>query len=81
MKSLAAVLMLALSAHHAAATPLHDAAKAGNAAAISALLAAGADPNAKDKNGETPLHTAASRGHTAAISALLAAGADPNERY
>ncbi len=43
-------------------------------------LAAGADPNARDKDGITPLHSAAESGHAEAINALLAASADPNAR-
>ena len=35
-------------------TPLHWAATFGNSSKIQALLAAGADAKAKDKNGETP---------------------------
>ncbi len=45
---------------------------------ISALLDAGADPDAHDSAGLTPLHAAAQEGHATAISALLDAGADPN---
>lgn len=37
-------------------TPLHDAARDGNVAAIKALLAAGANINAKVKDGRTPLN-------------------------
>ena len=66
------------------ATPLH--ALAGSAAAatdaavaragIAALVAAGADVNARAGNGSTPLHWAAGCGAAAAVAALLAAGAD-----
>ena len=81
MKTLAAavflVLTLALAAHDSTATPLYDAARNNDAAAIADLTAAGADPSA-EKHGLTPLYVAASKGHVAAITALLAAGADPN---
>ena len=70
-----ALLFVAL-ASPAAATPLHDAAVKGHAAAVSALLVAGADPNARASNGATPLHIAAKLGHAAIVSALRAAGAD-----
>ena len=56
--------------------PLHDAALAGDVAAIEALLAGGANVNAKDEDGFTPLHSAALAGHPAAIEALLAGGAN-----
>ncbi len=42
------------------------------------LLEAGADVNAKDKNGTTPLHEACSYGHTEIARFLLDHGADPN---
>ena len=61
-------------------TPLHEAAGQGDAAAINALLAGGADPNAQNKEGATPLHKAARYGHAAAINVLLAGGADPKAR-
>ena len=45
------------------------------------LLNAGADPNARYRNGATPLHWAApATGSPAIIAALLKAGADPNAR-
>lgn len=47
-----------------------------------ALLAAGADPNIKGRNGQTALHLAGNIGDRdnskASLSTLLAAGADPN---
>ena len=47
-------------------------------AVISALLAAGADVNAKQNDGQTGLMLAADSGDTEMVRALLAAGADPN---
>lgn len=43
--------------------PLYSAAGAGDLAAVSRLLAARADPNARSTKGETPLHAAARAGH------------------
>ncbi|MFC9980886.1 ankyrin repeat domain-containing protein [Gordonia sp. NPDC127522] len=46
---------------------------------VEALLAAGANPNARDDDGRTPLHMAAQMPKSADIIAvLLKAGADPN---
>jgi len=57
--------------------PLHLAAQAGAADAVTALLAKGADVNAKDStHGRTPLIFAASQNRLAAITILLAKGAD-----
>ena len=41
------------------------------------LLAAGADPNSKDRYGNTPLHWAAANAPTTALPLLLAGGGDP----
>ncbi len=59
---------------------LFAAAELGRAALITALIAAGADPNEKGPNSETPLMRAAQWGHVAAVQALLAAGSDVNAR-
>ena len=58
-------------------TPLHHAAQAGDIAAIEALLAGGANVNAKaEYYGATPLHDAAAHGSPSAVEALLAGGAN-----
>lgn len=59
-------------------TALSHAAERGHLAVISALLGAGADADARAKNGYTAIVWAARRGHAAVVEALLAAGADPN---
>ena len=65
-------------------TPLHMAAMASRSSAvIKALLAAGAEVNARVGDGDTPLQAAFNinaRREPAVIEALLAAGADPNVR-
>ena len=46
--------------------------------ALSVLLDAGSDINARDGDGDTPLHNAAGDGNRVAINMLVAAGADVN---
>lgn len=58
-------------------TPLHAAAIAGRMENIRALLAAGANLDARDRDGNTPLHFAGSAGDTKLVLLLLDAGADP----
>ena len=61
---------------HDAPTPLFAAAAEGEVGAIEALLAAGADPQATDADGDTPLTIAAFNGAPdAALAALVARGA------
>ncbi|MFD4788604.1 ankyrin repeat domain-containing protein [Streptomyces sp. NPDC058459] len=57
-------------------TPLHLTAEQGSVAGISALLAHGADVDARDDFGHTPLWYAALRLKEAAIRTLIDAGAD-----
>ena len=57
-------------------TALHIAARANAPNLIVALVAAGAEVDARDKDGHSPLHEAATGNAADAIAALLAAGAD-----
>jgi ankyrin repeat protein/predicted aspartyl protease len=54
-------------------TPLHLAAWGGHPEIIEQLLAASADPAARDNEGKTPLHLAAFLGRVSAVEALLKA--------
>jgi uncharacterized protein len=60
-----------------AATPLMAALLAERSKNVDVLLAAGADPNAKDRKAETALHLAASINESARVLSLLESGADP----
>lgn len=55
-------------------TALHHAAGSGCTAATQALLAAHADPNARDNVRATALHWAASKGHAGVVRCLLESG-------
>jgi ankyrin repeat protein len=68
----------AVSRNPMANQPLHAAAAAGGAdvGLVSALLDAGADPNARQRGGFRPLHSAAANGDAALVQLLLARGAD-----
>ena len=57
---------------------LWEAARKGDAAAVTELLAKGADVNAKFRYGQTALFKAAERGHTEVVKVLLKNGADAN---
>ena len=61
-------------------TPLQVASRNAEAAAVRALLAAGADAGAVTTTGATALHFAAGSGSAAAVSALLDGGADADAR-
>ena len=59
---------------------LWEAARKGDAAAVTALLDKGADVNARFRYGTTALFKAAERGHAEVIKVLLARGADVTVR-
>ena len=61
-------------------TDLHEAAEKGDIKAVKALLAAGAEINAKNSDGETPLHCAAWSGQAELAKILLQAGAGVNAK-
>ncbi len=62
------------------ASMLHDAALKGDTGLFEALVKAGEDIDAKDKEGNTPLHNAASGGHVEIVNILIEAGADVNAK-
>ena len=61
-------------------TRLHDAAAAGDLAAIDRLLAEGADIDGRDASGRTAVLAATHARQAEAVRALFAAGADPDIR-
>jgi ankyrin repeat protein len=69
--------VLGMCAHAADGTPLLDAAYAGDAARVAALIRSGANVNEANQFGATPMAEAAKRADTAVLKLLLKAGADP----
>ncbi|MEX2261810.1 MAG: ankyrin repeat domain-containing protein [Bryobacteraceae bacterium] len=61
-------------------TPLHAAVAGRHAEIAEALLAGGAEVNARQQAGYTPLHTAAGNGQKEMVRLLLAHGADASMR-
>jgi hypothetical protein len=70
-----AAALLAVDEDAAAASPLVDAARAGDAAAVARLLKEGRSPNEADGSAVTALMAAAASGTLEAVNALLGAGA------
>ena len=64
---------------NASSAAIHEAAKKGDLAALTAALNAGTDVNEID-GGATPLYYAAIRGHLEAATLLIARGADVNAK-
>jgi len=62
------------------ATALHEAAKLGDLAEVTSLVAGGAELNVQDPNAWTPLHYAAANGHKGVAALLLDLGAAVNAR-
>lgn len=60
--------------------PLHAAAQSGDTEEVRRLIAAGADLNALDAEGNAALHLAANNGHLDVVRALLDGGADANAK-
>ncbi len=61
-------------------TPLHWAATHSTVEVVEILLDSGADPRARDRNGNEPLHDVAWSDDPGVIKALVEAGADPEAR-
>jgi ankyrin repeat protein len=59
---------------------LLDAVRRGDVQEVARLLAAGADPNVRDPDGDAPLHIAAEQCNADIAELLLKHGADPNAR-
>ena len=75
-----ATIVTITSYAHAAAEDLHDAARAGDIAAVRRLLERGANVNARDEYRRTPLHHAAFSGNTEVAALLIQKGANVNAR-
>ena len=61
-------------------TPLHYAAREGQAQVVEVLIARGAEIDARDNQGMTPLHWAAERGQHELAGLLIDAGANMTAR-
>ena len=62
-------------------TPLHEASAWGTVGNVTALLAGGSNPSARDVGGDTPLHLAARfNEHPGVIVTLVEAGLRPNDQ-
>ena len=59
---------------------LVEAVRRGDVQEVARLLAAGADPNVRDPDGDAPLHIAAEQCRADLAELLLKHGADPNAK-
>ena len=67
--------------HHAAALPLHEAARAGDLDSVNHFITVHmVDLDAKNNDDETSLHLAARNGRASVVATLLARGADVNAK-
>ena len=73
-------LVFATSVSAGGGTPLHAAAPGYETKDVEALLAQGADVNARNEYGDTPLHLAVERGGIDVAALLIAKGADVNAK-
>ncbi len=73
------VLLFSLTLAAGCAT-LHENARSGDASAVAARLADGADPEGLDRDGHTPLHVAVLNGRHRVVNVLLEDGADADAR-
>ncbi len=71
------MLLYCVVAHGGESTPLLDAAYAGDAARVAALIMSGANVNEANLFGATPMSQAALRGDAEVLKLLLKAGASP----
>ena len=74
------ILLLIPTAASGERPALITAAQSGDVATVKKLLDAGADVEARAKNGRTALHMAADKGHLKIVKVLLEAGADAAAR-
>jgi ankyrin repeat protein len=72
------ILICAIFSFSALAGPIHDAAKAGDAAQVEALIVAGTDVDETDIAFKTALHWAADLGHVKVVETLIEKSADVN---
>lgn len=79
-RTIFALSMLAVAYSPGVAAPLHDAVGSGEVEQTRSLLNAGADPDARNDNGETPLNLAVLGGHQSVALLLLEAGASVDAR-
>ena len=73
--------VFAVSASHAVAGPLHNAARDGDVEQVGSLIASGEDVNKRDRTLGWPMHQAALNDYVGIAEMLIAAGADVNVEH